>query len=66
MWKRPEQQEKPPWESPHSKSTNAPLQAWVALAALLAVLVRGNVTVRARHDRPGSAQMVQYLKGEGP
>ena len=21
---------------------------------------------RARHDRPGSAQMVQYLKGEGP
>jgi hypothetical protein len=45
MWKRPEQQEKPPWESPHSKSTNAPLQAWVALAALLAVLVRGYVTV---------------------
>jgi hypothetical protein len=45
MWKRPEQQGKPPWESPHSKSTNALLQAWVALAALLAVLVRGNVTV---------------------
>ena len=45
MWKRPEQQEKPFWESPHSKSTNVPLQAWVALAALLAVLVRGNVTV---------------------
>jgi hypothetical protein len=45
MWRRPEQQEKPSWESPHSKSTNAPFQAWVALAALLAVLVRGNVTV---------------------
>jgi hypothetical protein len=45
MWRRPEQQEKPSWESPRSKSINMHLRAWVALAALLAVLVRGNVTV---------------------
>jgi hypothetical protein len=45
MWRRPEKQEQPSWESPRSKSTNAPLQAWVALAALLAVLVRDNVMV---------------------
>lgn len=32
MWRRPEKQEKPPWESPCSKSTNAHLRAWIALA----------------------------------
>ena len=57
---RPEQQEKLPWESPHSKSTNTHLRAWVALAThyrfwpgrqgsltLLVVVVQGEaVTVK--------------------